>query len=227
VGENMGETILSKALKNLKRGFLILSISSLMGLILSLTTRNTFTAETLKLTSPNILLTMITLIVIGLVLFILGLVSWILRIIGWGDLCNVKIKKFYCYTRLALIIFPIIGITISMIGGILIAFESMSAAQQGVIPQVKPSFSAIVTLGSLLFLVGFILEGVSLYDFSLVKQDEVLKYASILYILSILSSAITTILTAIIGHVNYVIGVFNNILQLVSGAALYYTLGKT
>ncbi len=208
--------------KRIRQGFLLLIPSSVIGLIVApLTSPRDF----LEL-GPGVIAYLIFIGILGMVSAILVIASWILRIVGWGNICGAGIKRFYCYTRLLLIVLPIVGVAISIIGGIIYGIQVFTSGLEYVGQTLfPPTLLAVIIAGSLIITAGFLVEGVSLLDISYIYGRGMLRIASILYLLSLVVSTVLSIFSttqAVFGATW--MGLLSNTLQLVSSITLYIGL---
>ncbi|OYT31565.1 MAG: hypothetical protein B6U94_02705 [Thermofilum sp. ex4484_79] len=205
------------ATRLLYEGVSKLKLSASLGVILSVLS---ITVSFIGINSLNPIYLAFTAI-FGFMILILELIAWALKIIGWGRICSTRIKKFYCWTRLALIIFPIIGMLASFVGFLVIFLRQPLSMGVGNIAKREKSFETIGIIGGLIFSLGYLFEAVGLYDFSLIYRNSILRVGSILYIISIAVSPISSLIEA-----TTVKSLLNNSLHFISSFLVFLGLAK-
>ncbi len=218
-------------LKNLGRGFLLLVVASALSLVMTLTSQMMVGQVRPTPTIPRTLLVQVLVIgFLGFLLLILYIVSWILRIIGWGGICRGVGKKFYCYTRILLIVLPVLGVAIMIGAAMLMAMEifTLGVPTTPIKPKGLEKWGGFFLLGAVLITVAFLVEGVALLDSSYVFASKLLRNGAFLYIaaqvFSILTGVINQLLAAPLEVATTALNVAGQILGLVSALIVYWAL---
>lgn len=159
----------------------------------------------------------IILSILGILNSILGIAILILKISGWGTLC--KVKKFYCWTRSALLIFPIISIIIAVIGVSSMFIFNTSYLTKDIL-WLRKSMSSILLITTILFVIGYIFEAVSLFDISNIYRNVLLKIGSLIY----LGSLVISPFFIKVKDYGLIYSVIENVLQIFTSLAIYLGL---
>lgn len=167
----------------LRNAFMLGLTSSLTSLILMVVNPG---GEILASLSSRGIAVLLTIVILGMATFILAIASWIYRVLGWGSLCKASIKRFYCYTRIAIIVLPAAGTLLTIVGSVALSFQVMAGGPQAesAIESLPKGLMLAIHVGAVVFVTGFIMEGLSLLDMSLIYGRRILTAGSILYLLA-------------------------------------------
>jgi len=145
--------------------------------------------------------------VAGLVALVLSLASWIYKVLGWSDMCRSRLRRFYCITRLAVLVGPIVAVALIMGGVAVLSLELL--AKGGTPSLVLRNYRGGAPAG--LFLAGLLLlasanviEGVAILDLGLLTRAKLLVAGSITYLLSTGLSPVAMLLGRLEGLSNLV-----------------------
>ncbi|OYT27120.1 MAG: hypothetical protein B6U95_06605 [Thermofilum sp. ex4484_82] len=203
----------------LKNAFMLEALTALLGIITSVISLLYTGNLQIEELSPEHLGYFIIIAILGLILALTAIISWIFKILGWGSICKTNFKKFYCYTRLAIIILPIIGISMTMIAGFIIGLQltvsGHQASPEEIAESVPATVKVIAVLGSIIASTGFVIEAISLFDISIIYSEPMLKIGSIIYITSLAASIFQQVLALPINVAN-AIGIIAAILIFLS-----------
>jgi len=159
--------------------------------------------------------------ILGIFSMILSLTIWVFKILGWGYLCKLKIKNFYCWTRLAILIFPILGLLAMIIVFITVFLNNPSYIYQLNFDSNK-ELRLILFFTAIFFSVGYIFESVAIYDLSIVYKNKTLKYGSIMYLLAVIISPIISMNSTR----NLYLSILGNMFQVVISLFIYNGLSN-
>jgi len=130
-------------------------------------------------------------IVAGLAALILSLASWIYKVLGWSDMCRSGIRRFYCVTRLAVLIGPIAGALLILGGVLILSLELITRGAVTPPPVEGYGWGRLLTGLRWPFLAGIILmasanviEGVAILDIGFLTQAKLLIAGSVVYLIS-------------------------------------------
>jgi len=129
--------------------------------------------------------------VLGLVTLILAIVSWIFRVLGWSAICRTGLKKFYCITKWAALLLPIIAVILLLVG-MVYAFQKILATPQFGVPTLEGLGPLIIAAAAaaLLTTVASLIEGVALLDLGMIGANLVLEAGSVLYLIATVGGVI-------------------------------------
>lgn len=129
--------------------------------------------------------------VLGLLALILAIVSWIFRVLGWSAICRTGLKKFYCITKWAVLLLPIIAVILFLVG-MVYAFQKILATPQFGAPTLEGLGPLIIVAAAAILLttVASLIEGVALLDLGMIGVNLVLKAGSILYLIATVGGVI-------------------------------------
>lgn len=135
----------------------------------------------------GVLATVAGILLLGLFLIVASIAAWVISILGWGNICRAKWRKFYCVTRVVVILAPILA-TLTVAAMIISAFLELFAT--GLRGEFTGSdvftsgFLKAFVAGMVIAAAGRVFEGVATFDLGLLTQVYLLAAAAVVYIAS-------------------------------------------
>gem|GEM_PF-3336836 len=122
---------------------------------------------------------------LALVLLVLAIAAWVLKVLGWWSMCRSGMRRFYCVTKYAVLLGPVIGVALLIAGGVALALEALRSgafAAEG--PGGAPEWGALAYAlpGLLAIAVANVIEGVSILDVGLQVGVKALAVGAAVYL---------------------------------------------
>ena len=130
---------------------------------------------------------LIWVLVFGLLLLALMLAAWVLKVLGWWSLCKSGMRRFYCVTRYAVLLGPIIGVSLLLFGGVALVFEALSRGvlANGELGEMQEGTVLLYVLpGLLVMTIASVIEGVSALDVGLLTGVKSLTLGAVTYLIA-------------------------------------------
>jgi len=146
-----------------------------------------------------LLAALIWILVFGLAILALGVAAWVFKVLGWWSMCRSGMRRFYCATRLAVLLGPVIGVALLIVGGAALFLEALrSRAPVGGEPSPLPeeSMLAYVLPGLLVMAVANVVEGVSALDVGLISEVKALALGAAIYLVASLLQPVQLLASA-------------------------------
>ena len=126
---------------------------------------------------------------LGLVLLALAIAAWTLKVLGWWSMCRSGMRRFYCVTRYAVLLGPVIGVALLLAGVVALALEALRSGVLAVEELGEaPERDALAYMlpGLLAMAVANVIEGVSILDVGLQVGVRALAAGAIAHLLAAL-----------------------------------------
>jgi len=123
-------------------------------------------------------------LLVGTLVIVAGIASWVLRILGWGNLCRARVRRFYCITRIVVIVAPIAGIAIIVAGVVLLLVQALSAAAPLPTYSVEGGVVSTVLVGLVVLAASDIFEAIASFDLGHMLNTKLLMAASLAFLAS-------------------------------------------
>ncbi len=188
-GEKMPEVT-----RNLEYGYATLALANVLALISSTMTPGAGPTAP-ETVAPSELFRLLGLAVVGFLVLALTILSWVLRIMGWDAVYRATGKRLYRWTRIVIIILPIIGVIVMVVFIIVGVLEVMAAGTEEA-AAVGPWIYGVLA-GTALIALSYVFEGFSLLDMSYSYGSKLLRAGGILLIVAQFASIVSGSLSAV------------------------------
>jgi len=164
--------------------------------------------------------------VFGLALIALALAAWVLKVLGWWSMCKSSMRRFYCITKYAVLLGPMVGVSLLLVGGVALALEALS---RGVLVDGElsgvPEGSALpyVLPGLLIMVVANVIEGVGALDVGLLTEVKVLTAGAVTYLIMVALQPFQ-LLATVLGSTAFASDVASGLVWASSAASLLSSL---
>lgn len=126
-------------------------------------------------------------LVFGLAILALGITSWVFKVLGWWSMCRSGMRKFYCATRYAVLLGPIVGVALLLVGGVALLLEMLGSGalvDGGLSGEPVGSALPYILPGLIVMVVANVIEGVSALDVGLLTEVKVLTLGAAIYLVA-------------------------------------------
>jgi hypothetical protein len=135
-------------------------------------------------TSPSFIVIVMITMVLMIIGLILGIGSWIFEILGWFSMCRAGVRKFYCFTKYMVLLGPIVGFLLAIVGAGALVLE---AIEKGVMPTEESlrgfltgKISFYILSGLLVMVAVAVIAGVASLDVGLLTNTRILAVGALL-----------------------------------------------
>jgi len=136
-------------------------------------------------------------LILGLILLVVIVAAWVYKVLGWSSMCKSGMRRFYCLTRLVVLVCPVVAVVLMIAGGIAIAFRLLSEQLIEKVPtepweivRASPTGLTLIIGGIVALISTMVVEGVAILDLGMLMGERVLLLGAIAYLASTLLSAV-------------------------------------
>lgn len=205
-------------------------VAYLLALPLTVSPLPTFGPESAVEDVIGLLAALALVMVFGLVFAVLWIAAWVFKVLGWWSMCKSGMRRFYCITRFAVLLGPIIGVVLLIAGGAALLLEILGSglAAGGGLSGVQEGRVLLYALPVFLVMaVANVIEGVSVLDVGMQIGVRALEAGAVAYLVAVLLQPLAFALTGdLASGLSWVSGAVSTLSSLLLAVGFHRARGR-